>query len=378
MSGLVTLADPVGRERVRIESIEARLLRVPLREPFVIATARMDATRSVEVTVRLAKGQRRAFGLGEAATLPPVTREDETLVLQSVQGACARLVGQEVDLGSDAFARELDAAFPRAPVARSGVEVALLDACAKLAGLPLRALLGGLRGKETTRLTTDITLPISEPHRMADLARGWHALGFAIFKVKVGKDVDQDVRALEAVHAAVPGAAFRIDANAGFSARDAILLFRTLERAGLRVECYEQPCAAGDLDALAEVARAIEPPVIADESVASLADLARVASAQAADGVNLKIAKSGGLLGALAVGLEAQRRGMPLMVGGMVETRLGMTAGAHLAAALGGVPFVDLDTAWLLQDDPYAGGYRAEGPHYSLGEEPGLGIDGRP
>ena len=72
------------------------------------------------------------------------------------------------------------------------------------------------------------------------------------------------------------------------------------------------------------------------------------------------------------------RRGMPLMVGGMVETRLGMTAGAHLAAALGGVPFVDLDTAWLLQDDPYAGGYRAEGPHYSLGEEPGLGIDGRP
>src|SRR5262249_26501328 len=160
--------------------------------------------------------------------------------------------------------------------------------------------------------------------------------------------------------------------NAGFTAKEAIALARTLERLGLPIECYEQPC--DDLDALAEVCRAVDPPVIADESVATRGDLERVAAAGAADGVNLKIAKSGGLLAARAIGLEAQRRGMPVMVGGMVETRLGMTAGAHLAASLGGVEFVDLDTAWLLEDDPYEGGYRARGPDYTLGDEAGLGV----
>jgi L-alanine-DL-glutamate epimerase-like enolase superfamily enzyme len=348
-----------------------------LREPFVIATATMDATRSVEVVAHVSRDERRAAGRGEAATLPPVTREDEALVLAAVKAASTALAGREIESLGAAFAAELDAFFTNAPVARSGLEVAVLDACARLEGVPLRALVGGARGASTSTMVTDITLPIVPADSMVRLARSWSAMGFGVFKVKVGKNVDDDVAALEAVHRAVPGVTFRIDANAGFDAKDAIHLIGVLERIGLRIECFEQPCAPGDLDALASVCRAVGPPVIADESVASMADLARVAAAGAADGVNLKIAKSGGLLAALAIGREAQRRGMPLMVGGMVETRLGMTAGAHLVAALGGVAFVDLDTAWLLAGDPYEGGYRADGPRYTLGDEPGLGITPR-
>jgi L-alanine-DL-glutamate epimerase-like enolase superfamily enzyme len=209
---------------------------------------------------------------------------------------------------------------------------------------------------------------------MTKLALGWKKRGFGCFKVKVGKNLDQDIAALRAIHSAVPDATFRIDANAGFSASQAIALAEELERSGIEVECYEQPCAPGDLEGMAEVARAVSPPVIADESIASLSDLERVCGANAADGVNLKLAKSGGLLPALAIGRAAQARGMPLMVGGMVETRLGMTAAAHLSAALGGVDFPDLDTAWLLADDPYEGGYDADGPRYTLPDEPGLGI----
>lgn len=97
-------------------------------------------------------------------------------------------------------------------------------------------------------------------------------------------------------------------------------------------------------------------------------------AAKAAGGVNLKLAKSGGPLGSLAIGRAALAAGLDLMVGGMVETRLGMTAAAHVAAALGGVRFIDLDTAWLLAEDLYEGGYRADGPKYVLGPEPGLGV----
>jgi L-alanine-DL-glutamate epimerase-like enolase superfamily enzyme len=91
-------------------------------------------------------------------------------------------------------------------------------------------------------------------------------------------------------------------------------------------------------------------------------------------GVNLKIAKSGGLVAARAIGLEAKRRGLKLMVGGMVETKLGMTAAAHLAASLGGVDFADLDTAFLLAEERFEGGYDSDGPRLSLPETPGLGI----
>jgi len=187
--------------------------------------------------------------------------------------------------------------------------------------------------------------------------------------------ISEDIAALLAIHEAVPEARFRIDANAGFSAEAAIRLIRAIEANRLVVECYEQPCGQDELDAMALVTAALDVPIIADESVKRLEDLDKVIAAKAADGVNLKLVKSGGPLGCLAIGRRAKERGMPLMIGGMVETRLGMTAGAHVAAALGGVEFVDLDTAWLLAADPYDGrGYQATGPKYVLPDEPGLGI----
>ncbi|UQA58778.1 dipeptide epimerase [Polyangium aurulentum] len=376
--------------RYRLASLVVRPLSVPLLDPFVIATGRVDATRSAEVRVVL-EGERgeRAEGLGEGAALWPVTREDQPEVVAGLEKAAAGLTGATVNLpdadGTEPFDLSaveelgalLDGVLFEAPVARAALETAICDAWARVLGLPLRTLFGGAVGEATRRIETDITIPIAEPVRMAELARGWAARGFLHFKVKVGKDVDRDLAALFAIASAVPGARFRIDANEGFSAAEAIALARAVEARQLVVECYEQPCRAGDLEGMAAVAEAVEPPVIADESVKTLADLERVRAARAADGVNLKLVKSGGPLGALAIGRMAVAAGMPLMVGGMVETRLGMTAAAHVAAGLGGVSFADLDTAWLLAADPYEGGYEAEGPQYVLPDAPGLGVISR-
>ncbi|MDC0742654.1 dipeptide epimerase [Polyangium mundeleinium] len=369
-----------------VEAISVRPLSVPLHDPFVIATGRVTVTRSAEVRVTLAAAGARAEGLGEGAALWPVTVEDQPDVLAALGAARERLSGQSIALpqvdealgvslaGLVELGAALDDVLAGKPVARAALETALLDAWARLLGMPLRRLLGGSRGEATRRLETDITIPIAEPARMAELAQGWAARGFRHFKVKVGKDMDQDLAALFAIRNAVPDARFRIDANAGFSAAQAITMGRAVEARGLVVECWEQPCAADDLEGMAEVAAALAPPVIADESVKTLADLGRVRAARAADGVNLKLVKSGGPLGALSIGRAAKEAGMPIMIGGMVETRLGMTAGAHVAAALGGVDFVDLDTAWLLDGDPYRGGYEADGPRYELSAEPGLGV----
>lgn len=339
---------------LHIDALHVRPLSVPLIEPFVIASGRVDTTRAVEVEARVRWRGQVAVGLGEAACLPPVTREDQDDVL----GALAGLLTVEAleDLG---------------PVARAGLETAVLDAAARIARVPLRALLGD---GGTDQLLTDITVAIAEPQKMAELARAWVERGFGALKVKVGKDLDSDLRALEAIGRAAPGASLRVDANAAYSAAEAIALARRCERLGLVVECWEQPCAAADLDGMARVAAELDAPVIADESVATLQDLAAVVACRAADGVNLKLAKSGGPLACLAIGRAARAAGLRLMVGGMVETRLGMTAAAHVACALGGVDFVDLDTAWLLGDDPYVGGYVADGPRYRLPDAPGLDV----
>jgi L-alanine-DL-glutamate epimerase-like enolase superfamily enzyme len=350
-------------EGLRLERLTARVLSVALVEPFVIATGRVDTTRAVEIEVEVASGAERVVGLGEAACLPPVTREDQPDVMAAIERLAGSLPSR------DAFER---LGTELGPVARAGLETALADAASSLARLPLRTWLGGPAGPAS--LETDVTVAIAPPAKMAELARGWVARGFRALKVKVGKDLDEDVRALEAIGRAAPGADLRVDANAGYTAREAIELARACERLGLRVTCWEQPCAADDLDGMDEVSRALEAPVVADESVKSLADVETLVSRRYADGINLKLAKTGGLRECVEMGRRARAAGLRIMVGGMVETRLGMTAAAHVACAIGGVDFVDLDTAWLLADDPYVGGYEAQGPRYTMPERPGLGL----
>ena len=354
-----------------ITGIEVEAMSIPLREPFVIASGQVDVTRAalVRATVRDAGGLS-ATGFGESAALRPVTREDQPDLLAAIAGAAPRLAGCAVGDPEDVRAA-VEHALPESPVARAGVEAAILDAWARLAGVPLHAALGASVARV---LDTDITLPISDPEHMAATAARHRAAGFSCFKVKVGRDWDSDLRSLRAVAAAVPGARFRLDANAGFRAPEALALLDAALADGLAIECYEQPCAADDLAGMAEVAARSAIPVVADESFRSAADLDKLVAARAADAVNLKLGKLGGPLTALALGRRARGAGLRLMAGAMVETRVGLVAMAHVVAALGGVDWVDLDTAFLLAGDPFDGGWIVDGPRLQLTDEPGLGL----
>lgn len=346
----------------RIERLTAKPLSVPLTSPFVIASARVDVTPNVLVEVEVVdtKTGARAVGLGEAATLHPVSEQTQADVLTRL----AQLVTPvELPLPDELHGSNAQGLF-----------MALEDALARLEGRPLRSALAG-EHRVVEFITTDITLPIGEPAAMAQLAREWRARGFTCFKVKVGKDADADLRALEQIHRAVPDATFRIDANAAFTAAEAIALAKASERLGLVVECFEQPCGKHALDAMAEVAAALTIPVIADESFQGLEDVALLAKERAADGINLKLAKLGTPRAAVQAGrLAREKYGMKLMMGAMVETRLGITAAANVAAALGGVEFPDLDTALLLAADPFRGGYLMSGARLELTNGPGLDL----
>lgn len=354
---------------ITLRDLEATPLSVPTVDPFVIATGQATATRSVLVRATVACEGRTAVGLGEGSCLPPVTREDQPDAVDAAQKSQRLLLGRTWQAPKK-LGEDLDGALNAFPVARAAVEMAVLDAWAQLDGHPLYRWLGG--PKRAPLLETDITLPILPVKRQVELAREWWAKGFRSFKVKLGKNLQDDVASLDALVKALPAMRLRLDANAGQTPEQALTVVRELYARHAFLECYEQPCLS--LQDCCRVTRDLEVPVVADESVKHLPELQVVLAQRAATGVNLKIAKSGGILEALAIGRAAANAGLSVMVGGMLETRLGMTAAAHLAAALGGADFCDLDTAWLLKSDPFRGGYAEDGPRYQLGETPGLGV----
>jgi len=346
-----------------VESLSVEPLFVPLVEPFVIATARMDTTRAGLVRARVRDRERVEEGLGEAACLPPVTSEDWPDVERAIAEAQA-LVGRE---GASVRAL-MEGVLPERPVTRAAIETALLDAHARLRGVPF------MPGDREKWMYTDITLPIVDTDHMVRLAREWRARGFDHYKVKVGKDLDQDARSLIAVHVGVPRSTFRIDANEGYSATEAIALLRVMKEHELEIECFEQPCRRDDLDGMARVSAEKLAPVVADESVRTLDDLERVAAHKAADAVNLKLVKMGGPLAAREIGTRARQLGMSVMCGAMVETRLGLVAMANTVLPLGGADWVDLDTQFLLTEDRFEGGWITDRDRIQLTSGPGLDV----
>lgn len=353
-----------------IDDITVAPFCVPLREPFTISRASVDSTRAVAVRARLSSDGHVFAGYGEAA-LPLGSPAQPEALASMLREAGAALVGRDI-AGVDAAAGLADEQLGEAPVARSALHAALVDAFGRATGVPVHALFGGAG---PVPMLTDVTLPIADPNRLAELATGYFRAGFRSFKIKVGADVEADIRTVRSVARVTPTAALRFDANEGYSATEALRLLSATREIGLDVECFEQPCARLDLAGMREVRETGGVPVVADEAVRSEADVDRLVEAGAIDGVNLKLVKMGGIDRCIAVGRHAQALGLELMVGAMIESRLGLTAMAHVVAVLERVAWVDLDTAFLLAGDPVVGGMLTHGPELSLSLGPGLDLE---
>lgn len=335
-----------------IVEVRAEPWNVDLTEPFGIATGAQPEAANVLVTVRLSDG---TVGVGEAAPFPAVYGETQEGTLAAVDVARDAIAGEDATRWRR-VASKLREAVPDAPSARAGLESAVLDAVTTRAGLSLHRFFGGAEDE----LETDITVVTGSPdHARASASRAV-AQGFRTLKVKVGgATLDHDVARVAAILEVAPAARLILDANASFTADEAVEL---VHRIGAdHIALFEQPCAADDLDGMRSVRRRTRVLVAADESARSATDVARVASLRAADVVNVKITKCG-LSEACDMIAAARGYELALMIGGMVETPLAMTVSACLAAGTGGFDFVDLDTPLFMKEVPTSGGWRQTGP----------------
>ncbi|KAK9278302.1 hypothetical protein L1049_027867 [Liquidambar formosana] len=355
---------------VDVQRAEGRPLDVPLIAPFTIASSRLEKVENVAIRIELSNG---CVGWGEAPILPFVTAEDKPTAMAKAAEACEYLRRSPAMTLSSVLG-EIGGILPGHEFGsvRAGVEMALIDAVSTSIGVPLWRLFGGV----SNTITTDITIPIVSPGEAAELASKYCKQGFKTLKLKVGKNLTADIEVLQAIRGAHPDCLFILDANEGYSPKEAIEVLERLHEMGVTPVLFEQPVHRDDWEGLGHVNQVAKDKykvsVAADESCRSLADVKKIVKENLADVINIKLAKVG-VIGALEIIEVVRASGLKLMIGGMVETRLAMGFAGHLAAGLGCFKFIDLDTPLLLSEDPVLGGYEVSGAVYKFTNSRGHG-----
>jgi L-alanine-DL-glutamate epimerase-like enolase superfamily enzyme len=346
---------------------------LPLRDPFVIARASHGEGRSITTVLAElrddADGPDGPVGLGEGYPDPYYGETPETmaavapLLLEALRTVEADLRGTAADARAALEAADglMHATIGHHGAIKCAIDIALHDLVGKRLGLPVRAILevpGDLP-------PTDFTLGIDEPAVVAERAR--RAADFPALKIKVGGPAD--IETLEAVRS-VYGGPIRVDANTGWTPEIALALLPDLERLG--VELIEQPFPARRLDQLRWLQERSSLPLVADESAVSIEDLDALVGVVA--GVNVKLAKCGGVGPAKRMLARARSLGFRTFLGCMEETSIGIAASAAVAPL---ADWVDLDGCLLLDDDPVLGLELGPDKRWRLPDRPGLGLTRR-
>jgi len=335
--------------------------------PFTIATGTMDYAQNTLIRIHTDAG---FYGVGECSAFPMITGETQATCLAMAQDFAACWKGKSA-LDIAGRMDELHALAAFNATAKSAFDMALHDLAARAAGQPLYRYLGGKK----TLLETDLTIGIDTPERMAQTALRFKADGVRIIKIKLGKNGVQDVDRVRRIREAVgPDILLRIDANQGWDYETALQTLRLI--GPLNVQFCEQPMRHWQDHLLPRLRSEVPVPLMADESVFDHHDAERLIAADACDYVNIKFAKSGGILEATRINEVCEGKGIPCMMGGMLESRVALTAFAHFALAHDNIIFYDMDTCMLGHTaDPVTGGVKYRGYFLEVPDGPGLGAD---
>ena len=335
--------------------VQAEILTLKTKHPFKIARGNQDSFRTVRVTVTDPDGLE---GWGEAAPQRFYGETCET-VLAAIDVYATALPSDPFRL--EEADRALELALAGNNSARAALSTALHDLVGKRLGIPIWKLWGldPARAPQST-----FTIGIDTPDVIKAKVR--EASDYPILKIKLG--LDNDIEILKAIRE-VTNRELRVDANCGWTRKQAIRMLPVLEEYGVTV--LEQPLLPDDIDGLAAVAREARIPVIVDESCLVATQIPRLVGT--VDGINIKLAKTGGLREALRMIAIARANNLMVMVGCMIESSIGITAAAQFTPL---VDIADLDGAALLARDPYVGA-TIDGGQIRLPTGPGLGVKQR-
>lgn len=350
---------------MKITAVESIQADIPFKRPFVVWRGTIDRKRHVFVRIETDAG---IAGWGEAAPFlfyaPETAADVHAMVTNHMAG---ELIGKD-----PRNVRSILASFE--PIdghefAKCAIETALWDILGQAAGLPIYRLLGGAVRPNVPLVTV---LHTAEPREMADEAREWVGRGLRLLKIKIGFGLDVDEAMVAAVREAVGSEpAIRVDAEEHYTLKEALAVARRLERYG--VELMSQPVARTDWEGMASLRSALAMPLLADEGIHSPADVMQCVRTQAADMVNIKVLKSGGLLPSLEMAAICRASHYPIVIGSMIEAGIGSLFSAHVAVVTPGVFSAELCGPLLYEDDLLDRPLDIRDGALWLGDAPGLG-----
>ena len=355
---------------MKITHIETMEITTPLKKPFKTALRQTSISESLIVKIFTDDG---LVGFGSAPPTAVITGD----TLGSIKSAIVDFISPAI-LGMDIeefepIMKRLHSSIYRNTSAKAAMDMALYDLFGKHFKIPLYKLFGGAR-KE---IISDITVSVNSPAEMAEDAIQYVKSGYSTLKTKVGLDSQLDIIRVKRIREAVGNdIKLRLDANQGWIAKDAIRTIRKLEDMGMNIELVEQPVKAYDIEGLKYVTDNVGTPIMADESLFSPEDAFKILKLRAADILNIKLMKCGGLHNALKINAMAESCGVECMLGSMIESKIGITAAAHLACGKLNITRVDLDAVDLMAEDPIDGGVNVTGSKHVIPESYGLGIIG--
>lgn len=355
-----------------IRDIQTGSLSLPLIRPFKTALRTVERLEAVAVRILTDTGE---VGYGEAPPTAVITGDTLGSITCAVRDFIRpALLGMDIE-DLEGIQKRLHGCLVHNPSAKAAVDMAVYDLWGKRWKAPLWKLLGGARATFETDLTISLN-PIDQ--MVADSLEAQHR-GYRILKIKVGKQGRKDVEGIAAIRSALgPDIRIRVDANQGWTPRQSVSIISALEDKGLDIDLVEQPVSAGDLEGLRYVTQRVQTPILADESVFSPADGVKVITTRAADLINLKLMKTGGIWQALKLCGVAEAYGVACMAGCMLESKLAVTAAAHLCCGQSVVTMADLDGPSLCAADPFEGGPSFDGAWVTMTDTPGLGITSVP
>jgi len=332
-------------------------LKAPLIQPFRTALGEHKELENILFELELSNGIK---GQGEAAVATHITGETLEETNKNLNLTGQTLIGRDI---RDYFklSHELHERLPSNKCALAAIECALVDSFTQCEQIPLWKFCG----VSCKSLKTDITIVIADFRETEETVKKFYKQGFRAFKVKIGRDFDLDIKRVLAVKRLAPRSQIYLDANQGYSAEKILKFLEVLKKYKVSIDLLEQPVPRSDWEGLKKVTRETDVAVCADESVRSIPEAMRIIEEKAADVINIKLMKFG-FFHAREISLIARANQVDLMMGGMMETSVAMTAAAHLAAGMGCFKYIDLDTPFFIKEGYDKNPYLSKAGVYNL------------
>lgn len=369
-----------------IHRVELLSLRVPLHTPF--KTALREVTHIHDLVVKL-YADNGIVGFGSAPSTPQITGDDHAAMVSAIESELAPILIGASLADFDAIIEQVANNENAGSNAKAAIDIALFDAKARSEKLPLNTFLQQClpqvqsNAPLPTKLETDYTISVNNTPQMCTDIDTALTRGYRCLKIKIGKQPQEDLVRIRAIWAHVQhcqerlaqAIVLRLDVNQGWDEQTSIHILQTLEAEGIEFELIEQPLIASDTQGASNIVKAINTPIMADESAFSLAQVKRLHEQHAANIINIKLVKTGGLFKALQIIDYCRKHKIVCMIGCMLEGSIGVAAAAHLASAHSDViQLIDLDGPTLGQYDPIEGASIFNNAAITLNKSDGLGI----